>query len=733
MLKAFLAHAEINLKLTYRDKTVIFFNYLFPLIFFFIFAQLFHAEQGGAIIQVLTMVLSIGILGTGFFGAGIRAVQDRESNILRRFKVAPISAAPMLVASLLTGVLNFLPSVALLILLSHYIYGMEFPERWLSLVVFVSLGVLAFRGLGLIIASVVNSAQESQIVIQLLYFPMLFLSGTTIPITLLPNWVQLVVQFIPLTYVVNGMQAILGRNETLGDNLPAVGALLLTTALATFLAVKLFRWEKEEKIAGSAKLWLLAVLAPFLIMGVYQAHTRDSIVQSKLLARQFSQSHTLLIRGARIFVGDGRVIESGAVLIKNGKIEHVYEGEAPDPKQLHAEALEAAGKTILPGLIDVHVHLSGPGGFSESADAYIPSKTMPRALAAYLYNGITAVKSAGDPLNDILKTRMLVNSGERLGAELFAVGPMFTAPGGHGTEYFRNIPEAYRKAAEDQTVRTPTTPEEARRQVDALKQAGVNGIKAILETGQSGLVFQRMDVAILNAIAAEAHAQGLPIVVHTGDARDVKDALLAGANGIEHGSSREEIPPPLFQQMKDAGVTYDPTLSVWEGLTDIANGSMEPLERPLVLQSAPPGLIESSKKFLQSASGIAMRDSVRKYGVDLGIAKRNLMAAWQAGVMLVTGSDAGNPLVLHGPTIEREVELWVEAGLPPALALQAATYNSARLLGASDRIGLIKEGHEANLLIVDGDPLKDIRQIESVQSVFLKGEHISRPDLFDQE
>ncbi len=108
------------------------------------------------------------------------------------------------------------------------------------------------------------------------------------------------------------------------------------------------------------------------------------------------------------------------------------------------------------------------------------------------------------------------------------------------------------------------------------------------------------------------------------------------------------------------------------------------------------------------------------------------MAAWQAGVTLVTGSDAGNPLVLHGPTIEREVELWVDAGLPPAVALQAATYNSARLLGASDRIGLIQEGREANLLLVDGNPLKDIKQIESVQLVFLKGEQINRATLFDQ-
>jgi imidazolonepropionase-like amidohydrolase len=511
------------------------------------------------------------------------------------------------------------------------------------------------------------------------------------------------------------------------------GALILTTALATFLGVKLFRWEKEEKVANSAKLWLLAVLAPFLALGVYQAHSRESIVQAKLLARQFEQSRTLLIRGARIFVGDGRVIESGAVLVKNGKIERVYEGEAPDPKELRAEAVEAAGKTMLPGLIDVHVHLSSPGGFPQSAEAYVNSKTMPRALAAYLYSGITAVKSVGDPLDDILKTRALVNSGERLGAELFAVGPMFTAPGGHGTEYLRYVPEASRKAAEQQVVRTPATAEEARQQVDALQKIGVDGIKAILEAGQNGFVFERMDIAIFRAVAAEARAKALPIVVHTGDSRDVADALNAGVDGIEHGSSRDEIPVALFNQMKAAGVSYDPTMSAWEGFTDAANGSLEPLERPLVLQVAPPGLIDSSKKFLQSPGGMKMRESLKKYGIDMDIAKRNLVAAWQAGVTLVTGSDAGNPLVLHGPTIEREVELWVEAGLPPAVALQAATYNAARLLRVADRVGLIQAGRQANLLLVDGNPLKDIKQIESVQAVFLKGGRVSRSELFDQE
>jgi len=88
---------------------------------------------------------------------------------------------------------------------------------------------------------------------------------------------------------------------------------------------------------------------------------------------------------------------------------------------------------------------------------------------------------------------------------------------------------------------------------------------------------------------------------------------------------------------------------------------------------------------------------------------------------------------LHGPTIQREVELWVEAGIPPAVALQAATYNAARLLGVENRIGLIQEGHDADLLLVDGNPLKEIKQIESIQSVMLKGERIGRSELFEQE
>src|SRR5271168_499348 len=128
-MRAYFAQIRISLALTMRDRTVLFFNYLFPLIFFFIFGFLFHAEQGGAIVQIVNMVLVIGILGSGFFGAGLRTVMDREANILRRFKVAPISAGPILVSQLVVGLVHYVPVTALMLALAHFLYGMPVPPN----------------------------------------------------------------------------------------------------------------------------------------------------------------------------------------------------------------------------------------------------------------------------------------------------------------------------------------------------------------------------------------------------------------------------------------------------------------------------------------------------------------------------------------------------------------------------------------------------------------------------
>jgi ABC-type polysaccharide/polyol phosphate export permease len=483
-MKTFLALLKIDLKLACRNRAVIFFNYFFPLTFFFVFAQLFDARQGAAILLVVTMSTVLGILGNGLFGAGMRAVQEREENILRRYKVTPITPVPLLCASMITGVVLYLPSVIATILLAHQFYGMAMPARLISLLLFVCLGAIAFRSLGLIIAAVVNSSQESNILIQPIYMTMLFLSGATIPLSLMPHWLQNVTQFIPATYLMTGIGGILQRGESLGANWPSVLALLLTTVVSTFIATKLFRWEKEEKLRPAAKLWVLFVLLPFLALGAYQAWSQHDLVKSRILARELRRGQTWLVQNARIFVGNGKVIESGAVLLKNGKIAEVYEGTFPDAKTLNAEAVEAAGKTVLPGLIDVHVHLGGPAGFYDDWSKFDPEASAERELEAYLYCGVTAVRSAGDKVDDLLKLRSLFNGGEKLGSELFLCGPLFTAEGGHGTEYAKNLPEIARTGFNAQFLRIPKTPAEARQQVDELAAKKVNAIKGVLEAGR---------------------------------------------------------------------------------------------------------------------------------------------------------------------------------------------------------------------------------------------------------
>src|SRR5215469_14760292 len=137
-MKAYIALFRSNLQLTMRDRSVVFFNYLFPLIFFFAFAELFHAGTGMGIAYFVGTVLTMGILGNGLWGAGMRSVQDREANILRRFKVTPISPLPILVAAMVSGWVLYLPAVAVLIGLAHFIYQMPMPRNWFSLFLMVT-------------------------------------------------------------------------------------------------------------------------------------------------------------------------------------------------------------------------------------------------------------------------------------------------------------------------------------------------------------------------------------------------------------------------------------------------------------------------------------------------------------------------------------------------------------------------------------------------------------------
>ena len=155
-------------------------------------------------------------------------------------------------------------------------------------------------------------------------------------------------------------------------------------------------------------------------------------------------------------------------------------------------------------------------------------------------------------------------------------------------------------------------------------------------------------------------------------------------------------------------MTYDPTLSVADAFLQFAAGKLDNLNRSLVQQVVPGRILALTRSMIDSPDERKIRNALAQYPIDMKIARDNLLRAWKAGVTLVTGSDAGNMMVFHGPTVQRELELWVEAGIPVKVALQAATLNGARSLRADARFGSVEKGKEATLLVVDGNPLEDV-------------------------
>src|SRR5581483_1390569 len=221
----------------------------------------------------------------------------------------------------------------------------------------------------------------------------------------------------------------------------------------------------------------------------------------------------------------------------------------------------------------------------------------------------------------------------------------------------------------------------------------------------------------------------LPSATHTGNAADVKEAADAGTNSVEHGSTLDLIPQSTFAELKQKNIGYDPTLSVFEGTADMASGNVELLNRSLLQQVGPADLISGTRALIEKSK----KRPASEFAPMLEHSRQNLLAAYKTGLTLITGSDAGNMLVIHGPTVQHEMELWVKAGIPPAVALEAATYNAAKVLRMENRIGSIQKGRDATLVVLDGDPLQDITNTERISQVMFRGERISRSDLFDQE
>ena len=278
---------KMRMRLAMRNRTFLFFSLMMPMIFL-IGAVFFLGRRGGSLGGfVLGDLLTITVMGS-FFGLSMQLVMFREQGILRRFRLAPVGAGPMLASSILSNYAMALPTLLIEILVCRWALHLEnWGNPW-AIFLLITFGSAAFSSFGLIIASVTNTTQETQIINQLIWMFFLFLSGATIPITALPHWMQRSVLFTPATYLATGLESAATGQIARADLITDAIALGLGLYVSFEISRRLFRWEPETKVTGRAKLWVVAALVPFFLFGAYEnAH-------GHLLDRADTNFHLLL-------------------------------------------------------------------------------------------------------------------------------------------------------------------------------------------------------------------------------------------------------------------------------------------------------------------------------------------------------------------------------------------------------------------------------------------------------
>lgn len=266
---AFIRIALLTIRLVMRTKVALFFTFFFPVVFLFVYAGLFAHGNPQAVLYMFGPVVTLNIMGSGFWGLGLQSVMQRERGSLRRYRLAPIGPGTIVGSNLLANYLLGLPAVGILVFFAHFIFHMPLKISVLSLLILVTVGTFAFSGFGLTIASIANTMQEAQVYNNLAWLTLLFLSGTSVPLPLLPHWVQRVATFLPATYLVSAFQSVMVQGQSLSEHWPELLALCVSGTFGLLFAWKLFRWEKEERIPPRRKAMALVFVVPFVLVGLW--------------------------------------------------------------------------------------------------------------------------------------------------------------------------------------------------------------------------------------------------------------------------------------------------------------------------------------------------------------------------------------------------------------------------------------------------------------------------------
>lgn len=388
----------------------------------------------------------------------------------------------------------------------------------------------------------------------------------------------------------------------------------------------------------------------------------------------------VVIENVRVFDGV-KGLSSATVVIENGKVASI--GSSPR-KVRGEERINGVGYTLLPGLIDSHVHLAGDR----------------RALKESAKFGVTTVLEMWAAPDRMRRLRqMVVSEPASDEADYLSSGAGATVRGGHG-----HFSDAYPTIA---------SAEEAEAFVRARIAEGSDYIKIIVEHGSPRRPLPTLDSALIYAVTRAAHSQRRRVIAHATRVEDVRLVAEAGVDGLAHAWVGG-IDDNLLALLSTRRIFVIPTLAAVESRID-TTGSESILRDPHLARL----LSEESRKNLESSRGGLLKAERQEF--------YNLLLKLRgSNVTILAGTDAGNPGIAHGASLHRELELLVLAGLSTQEALAAATSVPAMVFGLSDR-GRIKVGARADLVLVKGDPIHDIRATRMITAVWREGLRIAVP------
>ncbi|MSR11302.1 MAG: hypothetical protein EXR84_05810 [Gammaproteobacteria bacterium] len=428
---------------------------------------------------------------------------------------------------------------------------------------------------------------------------------------------------------------------------------------------------------------------------------------------QSPPSDSLLFENVRVIVGDGNVLDSASVLISGGTIVAVG---AIDQAELPAATarIDLAGKTLMPALIDAHAHLGYEAFSSWGATNYSVANLLDH-LERYAYYGFGAVFSAGsDPDQLALQLQQSQAQGQAGGARFLIAAGMAPPAQGPNNQFLAEALAVERQTG-NTILRGLATPEQARLAVQAVAQLQIPFIK--LWVDDRGGSQTKLQPEIYRAVIAEATQFGIDVVVHQQFAEDMPDLIAAGTRGFLHGRLESGFTTGIAQAAGQNNVFIVPNLGLAE-LRREAIGADAFLAQTL------------SPSVAQRMAVTAQRQMVPERNPEL---EQTLRASFAellaANVDIVLGTDAGAvPDHPFGYTGHRELEIFVRHGMSPLQALSAGTSVAARVLGLENS-GQVLEGYRADLLILDANPLDDIRNTRSIYQVYLGGELVDRAAL----